>query len=48
MAAFLLHRGLPTLPVRVKAAQDGARMVAERLARHRHVAKVHYPGLARS
>jgi methionine-gamma-lyase len=46
MAAFLLHRGLPTLPVRVKAAQDGARMIAERLARHRHVTKVHYPGLA--
>jgi cystathionine beta-lyase/cystathionine gamma-synthase len=46
MAAFLLHRGLPTLPVRVKAAQDGARMIAERLARHPHVTKVHYPGLA--
>jgi cystathionine beta-lyase/cystathionine gamma-synthase len=46
MAAFLLHRGLPTLPVRVKAAQDGARMIAERLARHRHVTKVHFPGLA--
>jgi methionine-gamma-lyase len=46
MAAFLLHRGLPTLPVRVKAAQDGARLLAERLVRHRHVAKVHYPGLA--
>jgi cystathionine beta-lyase/cystathionine gamma-synthase len=45
MAAFLLHRGLPTLPVRVKAAQDGARMIAERLARHRHVRKVHFPGL---
>ena len=35
MAAFLLHRGLPTLPLRVRAAQDGARMIAERLARHR-------------
>jgi methionine-gamma-lyase len=45
MAAFLLHRGLPTLPVRVKAAQDGARMIAERLVRHPHVVKVHYPGL---
>jgi cystathionine beta-lyase/cystathionine gamma-synthase len=46
MAAFLLHRGLPTLPLRVRAAQDGARMIAERLARHPLVTKVHYPGLA--
>jgi len=46
MAAFLLHRGLPTLPLRVKAAQDGARMIAERLARHPQVTRVHYPGLA--
>jgi len=45
LAAFLLHRGLPTLPLRVKAAQDGARMIAERLARHPKVARVHYPGL---
>jgi cystathionine beta-lyase/cystathionine gamma-synthase len=45
LAAFLLHRGLPTLPLRVKAAQDGARMIAERLARHPRVARVHYPGL---
>jgi cystathionine beta-lyase/cystathionine gamma-synthase len=45
LAAFLLHRGLPTLPLRVKAAQDGARMIAERLARHPAVTRVHYPGL---
>ena len=45
LAAFLLHRGLPTLPLRVRAAQDGARMIAERLARHPKVARVHYPGL---
>jgi len=45
LAAFLLHRGHPTLPLRVKAAQDGARMIAERLARHPKVARVHYPGL---
>ena len=45
LAAFLLHRGLPTLPLRVRAAQDGARMMAERLARHPKVARVHYPGL---
>ena len=46
MAAFLLHRGLPTLAVRVRAAQDGARILAERLARHPAVSSVHYPGLA--
>jgi cystathionine beta-lyase/cystathionine gamma-synthase len=45
LAAFLLHRGLPTLPLRVRAAQDGARMLAERLVRHPKVARVHYPGL---
>jgi len=45
LAAFLLHRGLPTLPLRVKAAQDGARMMAERLVRHPRVTRVHYPGL---
>jgi cystathionine beta-lyase/cystathionine gamma-synthase len=45
MAAFLLHRGLPTLALRVRAAQDGARMLAERLARHPHVSRVHFPGL---
>jgi len=45
LAAFLLHRGLPTLPLRVKSAQDGARMIAERLARHPKVVRVHYPGL---
>jgi cystathionine beta-lyase/cystathionine gamma-synthase len=45
LAAFLLHRGLPTLALRVRAAQDGARMLAERLARHPDVRCVHYPGL---
>ena len=44
LAAYLLHRGLPTLALRVRAAQDGARMLAERLARHPHVRCVHYPG----
>jgi methionine-gamma-lyase len=45
LAAYLLHRGLPTLALRVRAAQDGARMIAGRLARHPHVAKLHFPGL---
>lgn len=44
LAAYLLHRGLPTLALRVRTAQDGARMLAERLARHPHVRRVHYPG----
>jgi cystathionine beta-lyase/cystathionine gamma-synthase len=44
LAAYLLQRGLPTLALRVKTAQDGARMLAERLARHPHVRRVHYPG----
>jgi methionine-gamma-lyase len=45
LSAFLLHRGLPTLPVRVRTAQDGARMIAERLSGHPEVSSVHYPGL---
>ncbi len=44
LAAYLLQRGLPTLALRVRAAQDGARMLAERLARHPQVLRVHYPG----
>lgn len=45
LGAFLLHRGLPTLALRVRAAQDGARLMAERLADHPQVVRVHYPGL---
>lgn len=45
MAAFLLHRGLQTLPVRVRAAQANAQVIASRLAEHPLVAKVYYPGL---
>ena len=45
MAAYFLHRGLPTLPLRVRAAQDGAQILAEKLASHPCVEKVHYPGL---
>lgn len=45
LAAYLLHRGLPTLALRVRAAQDGARVLAERLASHPAVARVWYPGL---
>lgn len=45
LAAYLLHRGLPTLALRVRAAQEGARFLAERLLRHPAVAKVAWPGL---
>lgn len=45
LAAYLLHRGLPTLALRVERAQANAQLLAERLAAHPAVAKVHYPGL---
>jgi cystathionine gamma-synthase/methionine-gamma-lyase len=45
MAAYLLHRGLRTLPVRVRAQQETARMLADRLLAHPAVAGVRYPGL---
>jgi methionine-gamma-lyase len=44
--AYLLHRGLATLPVRVRAQQDSAHKVALALAGHEAVARVLYPGLA--
>ncbi|WP_168915856.1 trans-sulfuration enzyme family protein [Microcella flavibacter] len=45
LGAYLLHRGLPTLALRVRAQQATAGMLAERLAQHEAVAAVHYPGL---
>lgn len=44
-AAYLLHRGLRTLPVRVRAQQATAGELAQRLAAHPAVSSVHYPGL---
>jgi methionine-gamma-lyase len=46
LAAYLLHRGLPTLPLRVRAQQEGAKVLAERLVQHPAVYAVHFPGLA--
>jgi len=43
--AFLVLRGLKTLLLRMRAHEAGARAVAEFLARHPRVARVHYPGL---
>ncbi|HEY3269616.1 MAG TPA: aminotransferase class I/II-fold pyridoxal phosphate-dependent enzyme [Geothrix sp.] len=45
LAAYLLHRGLPTLPLRVRAQQEGAQVIAERLAKHPAVSAVYFPGL---
>jgi methionine-gamma-lyase len=43
MAAYTLHRGLQTLPVRVRAAQDNARILVRRLLAHRAIRRVRYP-----
>lgn len=48
LAAFLLLRGLPTLPLRVERAQATAAGLASRLAAHALVTDVHYPGHAGS
>ncbi|MGV8896221.1 MAG: trans-sulfuration enzyme family protein [Rhodoglobus sp.] len=45
LAAYLLHRGLRTLPVRVRAQQETAGDLARRLGAHPAVARVLYPGL---
>ncbi|OOG65994.1 cystathionine gamma-synthase [Rhodanobacter sp. B04] len=45
LGAYMLHRGLPTLSLRVLKAQQNAQILAERLAAHAMVAKVSYPGL---
>jgi len=45
LAGYLLHRGLQTLPVRVRAQQASAQVVAEWLATHPFVDAVHFPGL---
>ena len=45
LAAYELHRGLQTLPVRVRAQQEAAGVVARWLSERREVSQVHYPGL---
>lgn len=45
MAAYLLHRGLRTLAVRMRAQQQTAQVLAERISAHHAVARVCYPGL---
>ncbi|RFF32315.1 trans-sulfuration enzyme family protein [Wenzhouxiangella sediminis] len=43
-AAYLLHRSLPTLKLRVERAQQTALDLADRLAGHPDVERVFYPG----
>lgn len=45
LGAYLLHRGLQTLPVRVRAQQAGAQKISAWLAAHPAVTAVHHPGL---
>jgi methionine-gamma-lyase len=44
-AAYLLIRGMKTLELRVRRQCENAMAVAEFLAKHAKVARVHYPGL---
>ena len=44
-AAFLLHRGLKTLAVRVRYQNESAMRIARSLELHPSVARVNYPGL---
>jgi len=46
LAAYLLLRGLPTLPLRVQAQQATASAVAAHLSDHSAVSAVHHPSLA--
>jgi len=43
--AWLAHRGLKTLPLRMERQCQNARLIASRLVSHPSVAKVHHPAL---
>jgi methionine-gamma-lyase len=45
LGAYLLHRGLTTLPLRVRAQQTSAQRIAEWLTAHPAVSRVRYPGV---
>ncbi len=45
-AAFLLHRSLKTLALRMDRHNEAGRVVSETLANHPSVVRVHYPGRA--
>jgi len=44
-AAFLLNRGIKTLPIRVRYQNESALKIARFLSQHRAIGKVNYPGL---
>ena len=46
LAGYMLHRGLQTLPVRVRAQQASARVLVDRLTRHPSIRSVHFPGIS--
>lgn len=45
LAAYQLHRGLQTLPIRIRAQQTTAAALADWLSTHPGVRHVHYPGI---
>lgn len=45
LSGYLSHRGLQTLPVRVRAQQDTTQVVANWLAEREDVVRVYYPGV---
>lgn len=45
LGAYLLHRGLATLPLRIERQQANAQRIVARLLEHRQVERVRYPGL---
>lgn len=45
MAAYQLHRGLQTLPTRVRAQQDNAQVVAQWLSKQQGVTRVFHPSI---
>ncbi|KQY56772.1 MULTISPECIES: trans-sulfuration enzyme family protein [unclassified Nocardioides] len=45
LGAYLLHRGLTTLPIRMRAQQASATRIAQWLGEHPAVDTVHYPGI---
>ena len=44
-AAYLVHRGLKTLALRVQQQNDSSQAIAEALEKHKRVKRVWYPGL---
>ena len=46
LAAYLLHRGLQTLPLRIRHQSESAQKLADWLISHPAVERVYYPGLA--